>query len=265
MANKGLFVITFSFLLVFQASRERSIDPRPGCEELGGISVQPAVMHAQSCLVSEYKQTNSTEQSWRMWQHLYFYILFYLPLKTLSPIFIGIFFDTWYFIEEVMEPITKWTPKQVVDWMKGKRRSTLWITLCSVLRKYAHNYADINAVVHFTTALCSLHMCVSAESRSLRLSPASFVETAPVWPHTSTQAHNNSCVPFLYSHCGYICRQVQSALLAFLWYTGLSAAMAFDRLLICFLKHLLITVLVKKLPTHRCWDKFRPQTLLALV
>lgn len=114
------FALVLLLFPAFPGVSEGSTDPRPGAEELWGISVQPPVMPAHSCSVTAHKQTDSTELLWRMWEQrgfTFIYLFFTFP-EIPSPNF-GVFFGHWYCVEEAMEPITKWTPKQVVDWMKG--------------------------------------------------------------------------------------------------------------------------------------------------
>lgn len=76
-----------------------------------------------------------------------------------------------------MEPITKWTPKQVVDWMRGK-----WGTLkrldFSLEKKNLIDFIKREAVQR-----------LPQRRVAPRLSALSFVETA--WQHTFTEAHNN--------------------------------------------------------------------------
>lgn len=94
---------------------ECSIIPRPGSEVLRGISDQPPVPRANSNAVGEHKQLNGTNLLQRMWQSFSLYLKIVASHRqTLAGICV-----------KAMEPITKWTPKQVVDWMKGKPQ-TFW-------------------------------------------------------------------------------------------------------------------------------------------
>lgn len=52
-----------------------------------------------------------------MWQRNYSSFFNYLASDTLCHYLTS---GISAFLEETMEPITKWAPKQVVDWMKGK-------------------------------------------------------------------------------------------------------------------------------------------------
>lgn len=92
---------------------ERSTIPRPGGDELRGISDQPPVPRVNSYAVGEYKRLSSTDLLQRMWQSFSFcFKTVSSHRQTLASICV-----------KAMEPITKWTPKQVVDWMKGKPRT----------------------------------------------------------------------------------------------------------------------------------------------
>ncbi len=99
-------------------------------------------------------------------------------------------------LKDGMEPITKWTPKQVVDWMRGtvdfKSGSTWCVTLTSVFVLFI--LLTETAVIYqhhcFLKAfLCQLWL-------ASQLSRASFVETAPVCQQHTEASNNRTAFSF---------------------------------------------------------------------
>lgn len=100
---------------ILPAGSEGSTAPSPWrCEAVRDF--RAASSHACGESLCEWTQTHGQVNRWRECDGK----VCFLKPETPPPSFVTTFDSGIELNMQAMEPITKWTPKQVVDWMKGK-------------------------------------------------------------------------------------------------------------------------------------------------